>query len=148
MSRKCVNFIHKWRWPKNYRFGICFILIKYWKNEKSVYFDHVTTKIFVHNFFSILQYIIHPQKVSEQSTHYFYKSKLMVDVLEIVLSTWLVLISLGCLIVKLASQLWTFTYKIITFNIHIFINLSEIRTKYFVSNENSLKNGFMQRDMA
>jgi hypothetical protein len=31
--------------------------------------------------FSILQYIIHPQEVSEQSTHYFYKSKLMVDLL-------------------------------------------------------------------
>ena len=50
-SKKSVNFIHKWRWPKNYRFGICFILIKYWKTEKSLYFDHVTTKKNFHNFF-------------------------------------------------------------------------------------------------
>ena len=49
--KNCVNFISNCCWPKNYRIGICFIIIKYWKNEKSLYFDHVTSKIFFHNFF-------------------------------------------------------------------------------------------------
>jgi hypothetical protein len=49
--KNCVNFINKWRWPKNYRCGICFKIIKYWKYEKLLYFDHVTTKIMFHNFF-------------------------------------------------------------------------------------------------
>ena len=44
------------------------------KYEKSLYFDHVTTK----NFFP---YIINLQEVSEESTHYFYKSILMVETL-------------------------------------------------------------------
>jgi hypothetical protein len=42
--KKYVNFINEWRWPKNYRCGICFKIIKYWKYEKSLYFDHVKTK--------------------------------------------------------------------------------------------------------
>ena len=43
----------------------------------------MTTKIFFIIFYSILPYIIHPQEVSEQSTHYFYNSILMVDTLTI-----------------------------------------------------------------
>jgi hypothetical protein len=39
--------------------------------------------VIAHNLFSILIYISHPQEVSEQSTHYTYKSKLMVDTLDI-----------------------------------------------------------------
>lgn len=39
--KKYVNFINNWRWPKNFRCG------------KSLYFDHVTTKIIFHTFFSI-----------------------------------------------------------------------------------------------
>ena len=50
-SENCVNFISEWRWPENNRCGICFKIIKYWKYEKLLYFDHVTTKNFFHNFF-------------------------------------------------------------------------------------------------
>jgi hypothetical protein len=40
--------------------------------EKSLYFDHVTTKNFFRNFISIFSYIINPQEISEQPTHYSY----------------------------------------------------------------------------
>ena len=89
-----------WRWPKNYRCGICFILIKKWKIAKFWSRDDQKK---IHIVFSILiyytvWYIIHPQEVSEQSNHYFYKSKLMVAASNYlwVLINKLTLLSLRC----------------------------------------------------